>query len=232
MNKRQNNQLRMFDTVNVTLDNHSRDFSDLTGLVTSHQKLKGNISAIKQLQCQQETNYAGLTENKIQVRAALLKPLAGLSAALVAYAGTTGDNELKVKARVTESRLRYATDTKLFATGTLLAELATPLQNELAAYFITPEKLTEIGDLLTQLNNAMPKKRVADTEGKVLTTNLRDLFRSTGDLLKKEVDVLMLLFAETHPDFYNAYKNARIIIDYAGGAPTGDDDEPGEGDEA
>jgi hypothetical protein len=42
----------------------------------------------------------------------------------------------------------------------------------------------------------------------------------------------MLLFAETHPDFYNAYKNARIIIDYAGGAPTGDDDEPGEGDEA
>ena len=31
--------------------------------------------------------------------------------------------------------------------------------------------------------------------------------------------VLMLLFAETHPDFYNAYKNARIIIDYAGGAP-------------
>jgi len=222
----------MFETVDVTLDNHSRDFSDLTGLITSHQKLKGNISAIKQLQYQQETNYSGLTENKALAREALVKPLTGLSAAIVAYAGTTGDNELKVKARVTESGLRYATDTKLFATGTLLAELATTLQTELAAYFITPEKLTEIAGLLTQLNSAIPKKRVADTEGKVLTTNLGNLFRSTNDLLKKEMDVLMLLFAETHPDFYNAYKNARIIIDYTGGAPTGDDDEPGEGEVA
>jgi len=34
------------------------------------------------------------------------------------------------------------------------------------------------------------------------------------EMLKEEMDVLMLLFAESEPDFYNAYKNARMILDY------------------
>jgi hypothetical protein len=39
-------------------------------------------------------------------------------------------------------------------------------------------------------------------------------------LLKEEVDVLMLPFQFTQPDFYNAYKNARIIVDYTGRGKT------------
>ena len=41
-------------------------------------------------------------------------------------------------------------------------------------------------------------------------------------MLRTEIDVLMLLFEETQPDFYKAYKNARIIVDYSGGGPSKD----------
>jgi hypothetical protein len=41
-------------------------------------------------------------------------------------------------------------------------------------------------------------------------------------MLREEMDVLMLLFEETQPDFYKAYKNARIIVDYSGRGPSTD----------
>ncbi|MDO9612948.1 MAG: hypothetical protein Q7J86_00290 [Bacteroidota bacterium] len=43
-------------------------------------------------------------------------------------------------------------------------------------------------------------------------------------MLNEKIDVLMLLFEETHPDFYRAYKNARIIVDYNGRGPAKDTD--------
>lgn len=143
-----------------------------------------------------------------------------LYAALKSYANSTNNKELKTKANYSKSDLSQSADPVLYDIGILLINLSTPLQAELGKYFVTPEKLGEMNTLLAGFSAAIPQKRVANSVSKVSTTNIGELVSSLNILLKKEIDVLMLLFEETQPDFYRAYKNARIIVDYSGRGPS------------
>ena len=70
--------------------------------------------------------------------------------------------------------------------------------------------------------HSLPKRRVASSISKTSTGNIESVFTAQDKLLKDEIDVLMSLFQVSQPDFYNAYKNARAIVNYVGrgkGAP-------------
>lgn len=53
---------------------------------------------------------------------------------------------------------------------------------------------------------------------KLSTKHILETFAAIDKLLKEEIDLLISPYQFMHEDFYNEYKNARIIIDYAGGA--------------
>lgn len=210
----------MFESVYLVLTNHSQIFSQLTDLVANQQRLNDGIQQIAQYRQVQETDNSGLTETKIGLRANLITRELQLSAALKSYAISTNNKELKTKADYTKSNLSQAADPVLYDIGILLVNLATPLQPELNKYFITPEKLAEANTLLADFHAAIPQKRVANSVSKVSTLNIGEIFNAISKMLKEETDVLMLLFAESEPDFYNAYKNARLILDYTGRGKT------------
>ena len=70
--------------------------------------------------------------------------------------------------------------------------------------------------LLAEFAVAIPRKRVATSISKTSTDNIESTFSAQEKLLREEIDVLMLLFQESHPDFYKAYKNAMAIVNYKG----------------
>jgi hypothetical protein len=216
MNKTQINKLRMFESVDLVLTNHSQIFSQLTDLVTVHQRLTDGILQIALYRQVQETDNSGLTETKIDLRTNVISKVLLLSAAVKSHAIAIGDKELKTKADYSKTYLAQAPDPVLYDIGILLVNLATPLLTSLTKYFITSEKLAEINTLLADFLAAIPQKRVANSVSKVSTLNIGAVFSSLTKMLKEEMDVLMLLFAESQPDFYNAYKNARMILDYTG----------------
>ena len=51
---------------------------------------------------------------------------------------------------------------------------------------------------------------------KVSTGNIDGVFKAQDKLLKDQIDALVQPFQFSHPDFFNAYKNARSIVEYAG----------------
>lgn len=220
MNKTQINKLRMFESVHLVLTNHSQIFSQLTDLVACQQRLNDGIQQIAQYRQVQEADNSGLTETKIDLRTNLISKVLQLSAALKAYAISINNKELKTKADYSKSDLMQAADPVLYDIGILLVNLATPLLTALTKYFITSEKLAEVSTLLVEFLAAIPQKRVANSVSKVSTLNIGEIFNSVTKMLKEEMDVLMLLFAENEPDFYNAYKNARLIMDYTGRGKT------------
>lgn len=220
MNKTQVNKLRMFESVNLVLTNQSTLFAELEDLVLAHQRLKDGIQQIGQYRQVQETNNAGLTETKSDLRSNMIMKELQLSAALKSYANVTGNKDLKTKADYNKSKLLQVSDPVLYDIGVLLISLANPLQAELSKYFVTPEKLEELGVLLEEFHAAIPQRRVASSMSKVSTSKINELFNSISKMLKDEIDVLMLLFDESYPDFYKAYRNARIIVDYTGRGKT------------
>jgi hypothetical protein len=220
MNKTQINKLRMFDSVDLVLTNNSSIFAQLEDLVSVHQRLKDYINQIGEYRQIQEANNSGLTEAKSDLRDTLITKIIQLTAALKSYANSINNKELKTKTNYSKSDLLQSPDSVLYDIGILQVNLATPLQTELSKYFVTPEKLSEINTLLADFYAAIPQKRVANSMSKVSTLNISEIFNSTTKMLKEELDVLMLLFEEAEADFYMAYKNARIIIDYSGRGKT------------
>ena len=216
MNKTQINKLRMFESVNLVLSNHSSLFVQLEDLVLGHQRLKNGIQQIGQYRQVQETDNSGLTEVKIDLRTNVITQELQLSAALKSYGNSTHNKELKTKANYSKSDLSQSADPVLYDIGILLVNLATPLQAELSKYFVSVEKLNDLGNLLMEFYAAIPQKRVANSMSKVSTSNIVEVFNAMSKMMKDEMDVLMLLFEQAEPDFYKAYKNARIIVDYSG----------------
>ena len=232
MNKRQINKSRMFETVDSVLDKNSSLFASIAELVSAHRRFKEGKILILQYRQVQEAETSGLTTSKEIVKADFINSILKFSAALRAYATSTKNEDLKAKAHYVSSELKKVADPILFDIGTLLFGLADPIKTELTKYSVGEEEIAELEALLPAFKLAYPQQRVATTESKMSTGNIDKVFKSTMKLLKEVIDELMLPFQFSQPDFYNTYKNARLIVNYSGrgkGKPDKPDD-PAEGE--
>lgn len=216
MNKRQINRLRMYGAVDKVLDDHASLVGLYPKLASAHQQLKEVQVLISKNSQVQLTDTTGMTSYKNLVKANLIQAILKFSAALRAYAVTANNAELKVKAHYGSSRLKKTPDPILFDIGRLLFMLAIPLRTELVKYMVGETEMTEMEKLIATFNLAYPQKRGADIVSKGSTSNIAGMIKSTGKLLKDEIDELMLPFLFSQPDFYHVYMNARIIVDYTG----------------
>jgi len=205
----------MYGTVDLVLDNHIDLLQPFPELISAQQRLKDGQAMIIQNNQVQEADNSGLTINKNLVKANFIESILKFSAALRAYATAIKNEELKVKAHYVSSDLKKTSDPILFDIGSLLYGLADPIRNELIKYSVGEDEFGVMDDLLAEFKKAYPQQRVAITGSKVSTGNIGRVYKSMDNLLKEEIDELMLPFQFSQPDFYNAYKNARIIVNYS-----------------
>jgi hypothetical protein len=232
MNQNQINKARMYGAVCLVFDNHAGLIQPFPELVSALQRLKDGQSLILEYRLVQEADNSGLTTNRDIVKADFIESILKFSAALRAYATSTKNEDLKAKAHYVSSDLKKSPDPILFDIGTLLYGLANPVKTKLAKYSVGDEEFGVMEKLLAIFKLAYPQQRVATAESKVSTLNIGKVFKSMDNLLKDEIDEMMLPFQFTQTDFYNIYKNARKIVNYSGrgkGKP-GKPEDPTEGE--
>jgi len=206
----------MYGVVDFALDNNSSLFEWYPELISAHQRLKDGQAWLDKYAQVQEANTTGLTNQKKVLKAALIIAILKFSAALRAYGTSTKNDDLKVKAHYAESNLKKTPDPILWDIGRLMFGLADPIKNELTKYFVGEKEIAEMESLLVKFKKDYPRKRVSTAVSKVSTWNIRAGIKTLDKLLKEEIDDLMAPFQFSQPDFYNTYKNARIIVDYSG----------------
>jgi hypothetical protein len=216
MNKKQLNKFRMYEAVNLVLDTHSAQVGTEGDLFNALQLLKAGQATISQNRQVQEADSSGLTKTKSELRDELMRLILLFAAGLKAYATSTRNSELKTKADYKAYELQKTADHVLADIGRLLNELALPLQSELAKYAVGQVEFQQMDKLLTEFILAIPRRRVSINISKVSTENIDGVFKSQDKLLKEQLDSLMEPFRFIQPDFYNAYRNARSIVDYTG----------------
>ncbi len=216
MNKRQLNKLRMFGSVVTVLDENSALVSSLNDLAAAKERFRSGLLIINQNRQVQEAKTTGLTMNKNVKRDKLTQMIRKFSAALKGYASTVNNEDIKARADYTPSDLLKAADSVMYDIGMLLYRMAVAYKDDMARYFIGDAELKGMEQLLTEFALAIPKKRVATTISKTSTDNIESTFTAQEKLLKDQIDVLMLLFQDSNPDFYNSYKNARALVNYSG----------------
>ena len=227
MNNIQINKSRMYQTVNKVLESNRQMYAGIEELGAAQGQLTNYLELIGSYRQVQELNQTGLTGNKMMLKERLTNQLLKLVAGLSAYATVTRNTVLLAKVFYKPYALQKP-DPVLADIARLILNEAKSYQNELTRFFVTQADLTELETLVTQFMEAIPQKRVATNYSKVSTLNIAAVFAASDKLLKNETDMLMLPFRFTQPDFYEAYKNARIIVKYSGRKKTQEGPVPAE----
>lgn len=220
MNSIQLNKRRMYDATVKVLDNNQAHFEAVPALVEAHRQLKEQIARIDQNRQIQEVDSTGLTRNKVLLREELINLLFRVSSALTAFATAQNEVALKAKASYTHTDLKRSSDRILCDIADMIRGFATPVVAELQKYFVGNEEIARLEQLTSAFAAAMPLKRVAVSVSKVSTGNISGVYEEIDQLLKTKIDTLIGPFQFTQPDFFNAYRNGRLIVDYSGRGKT------------
>ena len=216
MNAKQVNKSRMYRATNQVLDDNLGLIDPNGALAEAHRQLKERLLLIEQNRMVQELDHTGLTRNKEQIREELSTLILRISAALKAHATAANDVVMKSKASYTPSDLKKAADPILCDIAAVIGKLASPLADVLPKYFVGAEEIAQLDLLTADFKGAIPLRRVATNITKASTGNISDVYDGIDRILKNTADPLMEPFRFTQPDFYNTYKNGRIIVDYTG----------------
>ena len=83
----------------------------------------------------------------------------------------------------------------------------------MAPYGITAASVTAFTNAINEYTTAVPSPRNAVSQRAAYVQSLKSLFKEADDILKNQLDKLAVQFKATQPQFLNAYKNNRVIID-------------------
>jgi hypothetical protein len=136
---------------------------------------------------------------------------------LAAYATASTDPALKIlkdKYQVTDTEIRKKRDMPLFSYAYSLYEDATPYAANLEP-FSSAAEVAQLKELADNFNALLPQRRTQVSKSSLSTQNLEDAITQIDLLLNDTMDVLVKPWETKEPDFYKAYKNARVIVDSA-----------------
>lgn len=217
MNERQINWLRMYKSVELVLDDNQVIVIIIPAAGEGRLFLKGNIKDIDDLNAIQLKNSAGITADKLVVKNDYIYAILKVRDGIKGFAASAGNNTLLEAAGFTESKLNRMSEINLVNIGKVLYDAALPYKEGLAAYQVSEQDLLNLTQKREALNAMLPKKREAMGVSKVATRSMDEIFDETNLFLKNKMDNIMLAFRTTHPDFYQQYLSARIIVDLGHG---------------
>lgn len=200
-------------SVKGVLDKHGKKCSNVQMLAQTVGEFFVLLEEIKEVGVWTEMDTTGETSAKIVAKDKLASLANRLAASGMVYAFDRSDVELEAALDYAYYKIRYARDSEtLQIAGAISTELHNHRAN-LTGYMVTEEHLVELQEHIDKFRETMEIKggvksrRVADTK------RLGLLFKSTDDLLYRKMDKLMIRLNTDYPDFFNAYRSARKIVD-------------------
>ena len=129
-----------------------------------------------------------------------------------AFAQNTNNPVLLAKFTFTRNELLRQKDTVCPVICKGIFDLATEYSTELVPYGVTSGMLTDLQEKTDTYNAYIPKPRVNITVKKVATANIARLVGEC-ELAFEQIDTLVNMTQNTHPEFFTTYFNNRNIID-------------------
>lgn len=213
MTDKQENKRSMYIAVQKTCNANNTVWSGLPAFVTAFGEFETTLADIDTQRTIQEGKITGIAENKSKEEEEMRQVTIEMASAVFAYASKINDNELKEKVNYTPSDLRNSRDTILKDICQTIHDEAANVIADLADYGKTPADLTNLQKEIDDFVAILAKPRTAIGTRATATSKLIELFQQGDDLLKNQLDKLMVNFQTSEPKFFSQYQSSRIIID-------------------
>lgn len=214
---RQENKLTMFEAVISLLDANTAKTAVIAAFAATYNVFKNFVTQIKAKDVEKGGATTGKTSTKNADRAALVSAVMTVGGAVSALGAATNNNQLKEGGKTTRSELRDMRDTLLVTKAQGIYGLANANAAALVPYGITAAVITDLDTKITSYNNSLGARESSVAQQVGATTQIKTLFKKADKQLSEQVDLLMESFADSDPQFYTEYKQARVIYDLSGG---------------
>ena len=213
MNKRQSNKLNSYQSVKGVLENNKAIYEPIPIISQSVENFLDVVNEIDEIATKTEMDTTGETSAKIVAKEKLATVASSLAASAAVFAFEHSDVELEASVAYTYSDIRYARDTESLQMASAIEAELLSNEAELVDYMVSPENLAELHTLIAEFEDAMETKGGVKSGSVAETRKLAILFRVADDMLSKRLDRFVARLKTDHQTFYDAYSNARMIVD-------------------
>lgn len=213
MTNRQENKRSMYRALIAFFAENQSVYATFLPFLNAADRLKAVNDRINEQSEIQSTPIVGITEDKKQSRISLEETVIAVCSKINAYAAISKNNNLKSQTAYSFSSLRKQRDTLLLDIAKNILNIANQNAVNLIPYNVNSDLLTALQNKITDFNTILshPRHKVVIRKG--ATQEINNLFKEADDIIKNELDLLIVNFTDTNPEFERNYKNARIIID-------------------
>ncbi len=217
MNKKQSNHLSSYLAVAFVLTKYEAKVGLVPALEAAVTKFTTLLNELQEVRQVQEGRITGAALQKQKEEDEMIEATLRVAAGIYVFAREQDNMELQQKVKISDSNLRKMGNSALLSQCTLIYNLAMELNSEaLVPFGILPESLAGLKKEIDDFALLVGKPRSGIVARSAATLRLQELFKEIGELLREEMDKLMLVLKGQEPAFYNEYKAARVIVDLRG----------------
>jgi hypothetical protein len=217
MNKKQSNHLSSYLAVAFVLTKYEAKVGLVSALEAAVKKFTMLLNELQEVRQIQEGRITGTALQKQQEADEMIEATLRVAAGIYVFARGQGNLELQQKVKLSDTKLRKQGNSALLSQCTLIYNLAMELNSEaLVPFGILPESLVDFKKEIDDFALLVGKPRSGIVARSAATLRLQQLFKEIGELLREEMDKLMLVLKGQEPAFYMEYKAARVIVDLRG----------------
>jgi phosphoribosylformylglycinamidine (FGAM) synthase-like amidotransferase family enzyme len=216
MNKKQESRIKMGRAVSGILNGFQEIATKTPGLTQAHETLDQLIGETVRHNQGQRNTGTEFTHKKDASRLTLEICIRKVCAALAAFATVSSDpaiSEFKGKYQFSDTHIKSQRDMQLFSMAYAVYGDAILYADKLEP-FATAKDVAGLKDLADNFNQLLPQKRTQQSKSILSTKNLKDAVNQIDLLLNDTIDVLIRPWEFSSPDFFNAYRNSRMIIEF------------------
>ena len=213
MTTRQENKLSMYLATKKCLNDNNAVWAAFAGIASVVTLFFSKITLIQNTENRQQKSSKGASTSKKEKKAALIEMLMVVIGGIKSYAKDVNDEELFSSVDFSQSELEKLGDSLLVDRANLIIGIANANAGNILDKGITAVVLGDLQTLITEYENAVSGPRTVISDKKTATAQLAVLFDQTDELLKDNIDGLILQFKIPNNDFFRNYFNNRIILD-------------------
>ena len=204
----------MYKSVKSIIAKNQAAWTGLAAFGSSFQTFTDRLQALEESGYQQNLAIVGVSAVKNAKRTLVVDRAYAISSGIVAYAVVNNDVETINHMKISRHELEKAGKTKLLVLVDRILIRANSIVGQLSDYGIDQTSIDELQTLRDELDVQLSAPRNAIIERKNQTIRIKTLVKEIDIVLKLQLDKLMEILKEDHPDFFTAYTNARVIVDH------------------
>lgn len=213
MNKKQSNKLNSYQSVAGVLENNQNIYQPIDIINRSVDNFFEVVEQIVVIATQVELDTTGETSAKIEAKQKLANMASGLAATGAVYAFEREDVELEASLSYSFTDIRYSKDAETLEISRAIESVLLENQSELEPYMVSEQNLADLRTLIEEFERSLKIRGGVKSKNVAETKRLALLFRVADDLLNKRLDRFVARLKAEYPTFYDAYSNARMIVD-------------------